>query len=148
MMSDCLFNAFQDAWGDQVGKLWASEMRMFNYRIYRNIKDHWQADPDGYTNQALAPHIIRTLAHAHHFGVIVQHRVFTPDQARQVAWLERDWRVWLATYRWPNWGRLVERLTLFPAIYLQVSPAQHAYYRTTPATPGHFMALKLFRAEE
>ena len=144
-MSDCLFDAFYSALAQQ-GRDMRGLVRMVDYRVYQGIKNRWQADAHGYTEQILAPHIIQVLAARHGLNVEMQHRVYTLEAARQQAWIDRDWMLWLASYRWPNWGTEVEELSLFGAIYLRVTPDQHAYFRFKPTSVGHYMALRLTAA--
>lgn len=139
-MSNCLFDAFVVSLNELGIPLTRTQI---DFYIYQGIKDAWQANPEGYTEIALAPHIIRTLARRYNLRTVIQHRVFSVQQARQVAWAERNWPTWLATWRWPDWGTAVEEFTLERAIYCQVSPSQHAYWRERPVSAGHFMAIQL-----
>ncbi len=141
-MSDCVFLAWRSIM-HRHGKYTPAWLEK-DYRVYQGIKARWQPDPTGYTEMALVPHIIRTLAARHGMVVKVQHRLYSVAQARQVAWQERNLRVWMATFRWPDWGEMVETLDLPQAIYLQVVPSKHAYYRETPLDlqAGHLMALQ------
>ena len=140
-MSDCVLLAFGEALTNLgVGAGWMERER--DFRNFHQIKARWQRNPTGYTEIALVPHIVRSLAAGYDLAVTIQHRLYTMLGARRLAFNERDWRIWLATYRWPDWGRQVDTLTLPGAIYLSVG-SKHAYWRRSPVTQGHLMALQL-----